>query len=33
LGGILKIDSDSRGTTVLATFPCAPAAAACKGVA
>ncbi|MGA8439191.1 MAG: response regulator [Candidatus Sulfotelmatobacter sp.] len=31
--GTLKIDSDSRGTTVLATFPCAPAAPTCKGVA
>jgi signal transduction histidine kinase len=31
MGGTFKIDSDSSGTTVLATFPCTPAA--CKGVA
>jgi signal transduction histidine kinase len=33
MGGTFKIDSDSSGTTVLATFPCAPAAATSQGAA
>jgi signal transduction histidine kinase len=32
MGGTLRIESDSGGTTIMATLPSAPAAASCEGV-